>query len=60
MDGEHVPHWIITQSNPTYAQVLVNMLASPEPALFPPEIIDEIIDLLDETSTLLSFGPVSK
>jgi hypothetical protein len=36
------------------------MLTSAEPVLFPPEILDEIIDLLDETSTLLSFGLVCK
>ncbi|KAF8333292.1 hypothetical protein F5887DRAFT_1286413, partial [Amanita rubescens] len=36
------------------------MLASRAPVLFPPEILDEIIDLLDETSTLLSFGLVCR
>jgi hypothetical protein len=36
------------------------MLASAQPILFPPEILDEIIDLLDETSTLLSFCLVSR
>ena len=36
------------------------MLVSRVPVLFPPEILDEIIDLLDETSTLLSFGLVCR
>ncbi|KAF8326762.1 hypothetical protein F5887DRAFT_925146 [Amanita rubescens] len=37
------------------------MLASREPVFnFPPEIVDEIIDLVDETSTLLSFGLVCR
>ncbi len=51
---------MIAQKNPTYTQFLVNMLPFREPILFPPEIFDEIIDLLDETSTLLSFGLVCK
>ena len=36
------------------------MLASGDPVLFPPEIIDEIIDHIDETSTLLCFGLVCR
>ena len=36
------------------------MLASGDPIFFPPEIIDEIIDRLDETSTLLSFSLVCR
>lgn len=38
----------------------LNMLASGDPVLFPPEIIDEIISRLDETSTLLSFSLVCR
>lgn len=43
-----------------YTQFTALMLASLKPFLFPPEIVDEVISQLDETSTLLSCGLVSK